>query len=248
MRVMNVKKAARPEPLQTRSLRQFAVIAVLLVLAACAPTTGEPGRVGVQQLSEPLSFYPRETGAQVYYVPDGGRLDGRRAVDTIEGPAVLDGEVWIVSRLVGLTQDIGLYRQFRDDGVYLRRQMRPGCTADFDPPMREFPAQTELRVGAIWSGSTEVTLVCPGAVASLRRQQYMVDYVYTVVDFRPVTVTDRRYQIYAIDRTTRIFDEDGNIEEEVSQQVWFAPHVGYVRDERGLLIVDANFPAGTRVE
>lgn len=248
MRAMNVQKAARPTQLQSRSLRRLTALATLLLLAACAPTAGEPSRVGVQQLTEPMSFYPRETGAQVYYVPDGGRLDGRRAVDTIEGPAVLDGDVWIVSRLVGLTQDISLYRQFREDGVYLRRQVRPGCTADFNPPMREFPAQAQLRVGAIWSGSTQVTLVCPGAIANLRTQQYMVDYVYTVVDFRTVTVTDRRYQIYAIDRTTRIFDGDGNIEEEVSQQVWFAPHVGYVRDERGLLIVGANFAAGTRVE
>lgn len=249
MRAMSVHQAAdRPKASLLVSWRLLVALLVLLVAAACAPSAADPGRAVVQQLNQPLSFYPMETGAQVAYVRDGAPLDAARAVETIQGPAVLGGDVWIVFHLVGMGQDLSHFRQFRDDGVYLRRQVRPGCTFDFDPPLHEMPAQHDLRVGAIWSGSTEITQVCPQAPTNQRQQLHSVDYVYTVVDQRPVTLVGRRFDIYAIDRTSRTFDEDGAVAEEISQQVWFAPHVGYVRDERGWLLIDTNFPAGTRVD
>ena len=216
---------------------------LLVALAACAPVQ-EQGRVAVQQLAATPSAYPQETGIQWAYLRDGARLDDPRYVETIEGPAVLDGDVWIAFRLFGGGQDVTHFRQFRDDGVYLRRQSRPGGSFTFEPPIRELPAEGELRVGAQWTGSTVATGVFPNAPVGQRRFAQSIDYVYTVVDRRPVTVSERVYDVFVIDRTARTFGEDGDVVEEVSQQVWFALGVGKVRHENGWFLVATNFEAG----
>ena len=220
-----------------------ACTALLLALAACAPVQ-EQGRLDVRQLVATPSTYPQETGIRWSYLRDGARLDDPRYVETIEGPAVLDGDVWIAFRLVGGGQDVTHYRQFRADGVYLRRQTRPGGSFTFEPPIRELPAEGELRVGAQWTGSTVATGVFPDAPVGQRRFTQSIDYVYTVVDRRPVTVSGRVYDVFVIDRTARAFGEDGGVVDEVSQQVWFAPGVGKVRHENGWFLVETNFEAG----
>ena len=229
----------RPRP----HLVQGVCAALLAALAACAPVQ-EQGRVDVQQLAATPSTYPQETGIQWAYLRDGALLDDPRYIETIEGPAVLDGEVWIAFRLVGGGQDVTHYRQFRADGVYLRRQTRPGGSFTFEPPIRELPAEGELRVGAQWTGSTVATGVFPDAPVGQRRFTQSIDYVYTVVDRRPVTVSGRVYDVFVIDRTARAFGEDGDVVDEVSQQVWFAPGVGKVRHENGWFLVATNFEAG----
>ena len=216
---------------------------LIAVIAACAPMP-DPGRVAVQQLAAAPSFYPRETGLQWAYLRDGALLDDPRYIETIEGPAVLDGDVWIAFRLVGGGQDVTHYRQFRADGVHVRRQTRPGGSFTFDPPIRELPAEADLRVGAQWTGSTVATGVFPNAPVGQRRFTQEIAYVYTVVDSRPVTVSGRVYDVFVIDRTARTFGEDGDIVDEVSQQVWFSPGVGKVRHENGWFLVATNFEAG----
>jgi hypothetical protein len=238
--------AAHAVPRLSRRLTWWSLAAVALGLtAACAPAAAEePARVAVQQLVAAPSFYPQETGTRWSYLRDGARLDDPRYVETIEGPAVLEGDVWIAFRLVGGGQDATHYRQFRPDGVYLRRQLRPGGSFTFEPPMRELPAPTELRVGAIWSGSSVVKGNFPGASVGQRVFEQAIDYVFTVVDQRPVTVGGRVYDVFVIDRTTRSFDAEGTVVEEYSQQIWFAPGVGKVRHENGWFLIDANFEAG----
>jgi hypothetical protein len=229
---------------RTHPLAVLAVLALAVATAACAPVA-DPGRVEVQQFSGTPSFFPQETGLRWSYLPDGARLDEARYLVTVEGPTVLDGDVWILFRLVGGGQDAGFYRQFRDDGVFLRRQTRPGGSFTFDPPIRELPAADELRVGAIWSGSTTVEGVFPGASRPEgRRFTQSVDYVYTVVDRRSVTVGTRVYEVFVIDFTTRAFDADGSVAEELTQTLWFGPNVGTVRHENGWFLIETNFDAG----
>lgn len=238
MRPMTV--AARPQPLAV-----LAIVALAVATAACAPVV-DPGRVEIQQFSGTPSFFPQETGLRWSYLPDGARLDEARYVVTVEGPTVLDGDVWILFRLFGGGQDAGFYRQFRDDGVYLRRQTRPGGSFTFDPPIRELPAAHELRVGAIWSGSTAIEGVFPGANRPEgRRFTQQVDYVYTVVDRRTVAVGGRSYEVFVIDFTTRAFDAEGAVAEELTQTLWFGPNVGTVRHENGWFLIETNFTAGT---
>jgi len=236
----SVTAARRP---RRRAHWAWAAVALLAVTGACAPAA-DPGRVAVQQLTAALSFYPQETGARWTYLRDGARLDDPRYVETIAGPAVLEGDVWIAFRLVGGGQDVTHYRQFRDDGVYLRRQTRPGGSFTFDPPIRELPAAGDLRLGVTWSDSTVATGNFPGAPLGRRTFTHSIDYVYAVIDQRPVTVGGRVYDVLVIDRTARTFDDLGAVVEEVSQQIWFAPGVGKVRHENGWFLVDTNFAAG----
>jgi len=247
----------RPHPAATPTRRVLALplasacalapacaLAVALALAAACAPAADPGRVDVQQLVAPPSFYPQETGMRWSYLRDGASLDAPRPVETVEGPAVLDGEVWIAFRLFGAGQDVTHYRQFRPDGVYLKRQTRPGGSFTFDPPIRELPAEGELRVGARWSGTTNARGDFPAAPVGQRRFAQEIQYAYTVVDRRPVVVVGREYDVFVISRTARTVDESGELVDELTQQIWFAPGVGKVRHENAWFLIETNFEAG----
>jgi hypothetical protein len=233
----------RPRPFLT-----CLTASLVIVLAACAPSTSESPRLEVFQLAEPISFYPQQTGAEWQYVRDGSTLDGLRYVERVEGPAVIEGDVWIASRLVGGGQDVRTFRQYRSDGVFLKRQTRPGATITFDPPIREYPAEGELRVGLTWRGETVAQGRFPTAMPNLREQAWTVEYVYTVVDRRQVVVNGRRFDVFVIDRTVREFDALGSVRDELSRVTWFSPNVGTVRHENGWFLVATNFGGGTPVE
>lgn len=209
---------------------------LLLALAACAPSAEAP-RVDVEQLSEPISYYPFQTGARWEYLPDGARLSDPSTVVRIEGPTVVSGAVWVAWHARGRGLDQMSYRDNRPSGVFLLREERLGTTFTFDPPLQEYPPAAQLRVGANWSGSTSVHLSADGG-----RQQrtLVVDYVYTVVDKRPVTTPAGQFEVFVIDFTSRTFDDEGTITEELTQQTWFAPYVGEVRTRNGHLLVNSN--------
>jgi hypothetical protein len=223
-------------------MRRTALLAVplaLLLLASCAPG-GTDKTVSVQQLSEPVSFYPHQTGARWEYLPDGAKIDDPRVVETVDGPAVLDGEVWIAWRLVGRGIDATRYRQYRDDGVFLRREIKLGTVITFDPPIREFPPQGDLRVGATWSGDTNVTVENPGSKSPEATKHLQVSYVYTVVDRRKVSLASGDFEVFVVSFTSRTLDAEANITNELTQQAWFAPFVGEVRDENANFLIASN--------
>ena len=212
----------------------------MVLFAACVPTE-EGERVGVEQLSGQISYYPQETGAIWQYLPSEALIDEPRLFSTVEGPTVLDGEVWIAWRSAGRGIDIGLFRQYRDDGVYLRRKEQPGTIFTFDPPIRELPTEGTLRVGANWAGSTEVLAEFPAAPDGAQTTTLMVDYVYTVVDQRTVTLLAGEFEVFVLNFVTRTFDDEGTIIEELTQEIWFAPFVGEVRTDSGYFLVGSNF-------
>lgn len=214
-------------------------VLLLLALSACAPA-GDDARVGVRQLTEPISYYPSQTGARWEYLPDGVRLDDPRIVETIEGPSVLDGDVWIAWHLVGRGLDMTRYRQYRPDGVFLKREDKIGTQITFDPPMQEYPAEGELRVGANWSGHTTVTVDTPGSKSPDAKRTLDVSYVYTVVDRRSVTLAAGTFDVFVVSFTSRTFDENETLKSELTQQHWFAPFIGDVRDEAGNFLVASN--------
>ncbi|HLV12197.1 MAG TPA: hypothetical protein VKY42_07115 [Trueperaceae bacterium] len=217
----------------------FGAVLLLAAMVACAPSAGSEQRVEVQQLSEPTTYYPFQTGAAWQYLPEGARLSDPRASVVVEGPAVVDGGVWISFREMRPGWEQRSYRQFRADGVYLHSQVRLGITTiEYDPPMKEFPAPDSLRVGTQWSGDTTITLsLGDGSPPSVSQ----VNYVYTVVDRRTVQVPAGPLEVFVIDLTTRLI-EDGEVAEESSRQFWYAPYVGEVRLRTGHLLVATNVP------
>lgn len=225
---------------RVRSLRSLVwAVAAVAALGACAPATSDE-RVEVQQLTEPLTYYPNQTGARWEYLPDAARVSDPRLMRTIEGPTVLDGEVWVAWRTSGRGLDLTSFRQVRGDGVYLKRRVRPGSIITFDPPIREFPAQGELRVGATWSGETEASLEFPTADPKNRNATLELTYTYTVVDRRTVSLLAGEFEVFVVNLVTRTFDEDGAIVEELQQESWFTPFVGEVRTDNGYFLVDTN--------
>jgi len=211
----------------------------MLVLAACAPASDEGGRVGVEQLTEAVTFYPNQTGAAWEYLPNGARLTDPTTTVQILGPTVVGGEVWTAWNARGRGLDEMSYRQVRGDGVWLRRQERLGTSYDFDPPLHEYPAAAEMRVGALWTGSTVVHV---SAQEGKQELDLAVDYTYIVVDKRQVTVPAGVIDVYVIDFTSRTMDEDGAVKEELTQTTWFAPNLGEVRLRSGQVLVGTNVP------
>jgi hypothetical protein len=219
------------------------VLLLLLVLSACAPAAVDPGQVEIQQLAEPISFYPNQTGATWTYLPDGPR-DAPRLYQRVEGPTSLGGEIWTAWRIVGRGLDITMYRQQRSDGVYLLREVRPGTQITFNPPLKELPAQNELRVGATWGGETTAQLFFPQASPQNQRSELTLNYRYTVVDRRSVTIEAGTFDVYVINFESQTTDEGGRVLETIHQESWFSPYVGDVRLKvgSGYYLIETNFP------
>ncbi len=216
------------------------LLALLGLLAACAPSA-EPERVTVEQLSGPVSFYPHETGAVWQYLPDGDPLNAMRLFQQVEGPTLVQGELWTAWRTVGRGLDITSLRQYRDDGVYLLRELRPGTQITFDPPLQEFPAAGALQVGASWGGETTASLYFPQATADDQNASLTVEYTYAVVDKRGVTVAAGTFDVFVLNFESRTRDAEGRVLETLNQELWFAPFVGEVRTELGYFLIETNF-------
>ncbi len=224
----NTVRAAWPLPLLLLSL--------LTALAACAPASEAP-RVDVQQLTEPVSYYPFQPGARWAYLPDRARLSDPTTVVQVEGPTILGSEVWVAWHSRGRGLDQMSYRQLRTGGVFLGREERLGTTFIFDPPLQEFPAEGQLRVGSQWTGTTTVHM----SIDEGKQQRDMaLDYTYTVVDKRHVTVPAGEFEVFVIDFVSRTFDENGDLTDEYTRQSWFAPYIGEVRSQAGHVLVASN--------
>lgn len=213
------------------------LVALVALLSACAPTVGETQVV--DDPTGPVAYVPTSTGAAWAYLPDRAKLDEPRVVVRIEGPTVLAGEVRTAWHMVGRGFDITWFREHREDGTYLVREERPGTLITFDPPIQEWTAGP-FRVGQTWSGSTTATVVFPDAAPENRQTSLTLEYVTTIVDRRDVTVAAGTFEVFVLDFTSRTFDEEGTILEELNQQTWFSPHLGEVRTETGLFLVDSN--------
>lgn len=214
----------------------------LLFLAACAPSSAP--EVKIQQLTKPLSYYPHQTGAHWEYLPDGAKLDEPRLTEDVEGPTVVAGQVWIAWHLKGRGLDATRYRQYRQDGVFLGRENKLGTLITFDPPIQEFPPEDSLRVGATWAGDTQVTVEATQSGAKQQSKPQTktlhVHYVYTVVDKRQVSLAAGTFEVYVVSFTTRTMDANGNVANELTQQYWFTPYVGVIRDENGNVLIASN--------
>jgi hypothetical protein len=222
-------------------VRYLNFLLAAVVLTACAPATEDGPRVVVEQLTEPVSFYPQETGATWQYLPDSALLGDPRVYQRVDGPTVLNGEVVTSWRLIGRGIDERNYRTYRPDGVFLLRTVKPGTIIDFQPAVQEFPSGASLRVGASWGGETTARVVYPDARPEHREAALDIRYRYTVVDRRTAQVPAGVFEVFVIDFQSVTVDTSGNELEELTQTIWFTPYVGEVRTENGFFLVETNF-------
>jgi hypothetical protein len=231
----------------TRFVLTLSCLVLIAVLSACAPGAANQRPVEVDQFAGSVSYYPHEAGATWQYLAAGEPSDAPRFVTTVQGPTVVNGDLWVVTRAVGKGLDIAWYRQYRPDGVFLLREMRPGTEINYDPPLQEMPAEGSLRVGSTWGGETTVTVYFPEAKRpedqSLTRS---FSYTYTVVDERKsVNVPAGDFDTFVIDFVARVFDEEGNEQPcsgtgECKQTIWFTPNMGEVMTEDDYFLVETN--------
>lgn len=212
---------------------------VLGLLTACTPVTNQK-KVEVKQLSEPVSYYPHQVGASWTYLEPGEPMDAPPVVSIVQGPTVIDGDLWIETQQAGRGLDVKWFRQYRPDGVYLLKELRPGMEVSFDPPLREMPAEDTMRVGTSWTGQSTATIYYPEAKPKDQYQRYAFDYTYTVVDQRPVNSQAGDFKVYVINMVARMTDAEGNKIDEVTQAFWFTPFVGEVMTENGYVLVATN--------
>jgi hypothetical protein len=219
-------------------LPALAAIALLALLGACVPAASEE-TTAVTTPTGPVAYQPTATGATWAYLPERATLDEPRVVVRVDGPTVVDGQVRTAWRLVGRGLEVAWFREHRDDGTFLVREERPGTRITFDPPLQELQAGP-FRVGQTWGGTTTATLVFPGAAPENRRQSLALEYRTTIVDRREVTVAAGTFEVFVLNFTSRTFDESGAVVEELTQETWYAPHLGEVRTENGFFLVASN--------
>lgn len=222
-----------------RALLAAFVLLFVLLLAACAPSSSDT-QVEIQQLNGPVSFYPQEAGATWQYLPTGSSLSSPKITQMIEGPTVVDGDLWVVTRLEGLGLDNRMFRKYGSSGVLLLQELRPGQEVTYDPPVQEFPSEGEFRVGASWGGDTRASVYFPTAKPENQRRSYDVEYRYTVVDRRQVNVQAGNYEAYVIDFVARFLDEDRNVIFDQQLTTWFTPHVGEIKTENDFYLIATN--------
>lgn len=224
----------------------FVLLFVAGLLTSCAPgATAKP--VEVEQFSGEVSYYPHESGASWAYLGEGEPGDAPRLVYTVQGPTVVNGDLWVVTSAVGKGLDIAWFRQYSPEGVHLLRELRPGMEINYDPPLQEMPAEGNLRVGETWGGETTVDIYFPEAKRPEdQRLTRKFNYVYTVVDERKSLNTPAGdFDAFVIDFVARTYDEDGNEVPcsgtgECKQTVFFTPNVGEIRTENGYFLVQTN--------
>jgi hypothetical protein len=210
-----------------------------LTLIACAPS-GTTERVSVDQFQGQVSYYPKEAGASWSYLPANAAVDSQPLVYSIEGPFVINDDIWVATSLVGVGMDGVRYRQYRPEGVFLLREVASGVEVTHDPPIQEFPPEGELRVGATWTGDTTTTLFFPDAKTDEQHQTIQVNYTYTVVDERTINLNAGDFSIFVINLVGRRFDDTGNESETTTQEIWFTPYVGEIKTREGFFLVDSN--------
>ena len=69
----------------------------------------------------------------------------------------------------------------------------------------------------------------------------MIEYRYTVVDRRTVSLVAGDFEVFVVNFVTRTFDDEGGVLEEFTQESWFSPYVGEVKNENGFFLIDTNF-------
>ena len=216
-------------------------LGLIALVTGCLPQTEEAERVTVDQFAGSVSFYPQETGIVATYVPPGGSLESPALQQIIEGPTVLNDDIWIATSIVGVGLSGYRYRQYRPDGVYRLRETAPGVITTYDPPIREFPAEGELFVGSSWTGETTATVFFADAKPEKQTQIQTVSYTYTVVDKRTINnLPVGPVEVFVVNLVGRLFDADGAVSQEITQEVWFSPYVGEVKTREGFLLIATN--------
>ena len=210
-------------------------LAACLGLAACAPAAAP--RISVTQLSEAPTYYPHPTGAAWSYLPEGEAENAPALTQQVEGPTLLDGRTLTAWHASGRGFDTRTYRDYRGDGVFIPRETGPGYVTTIRPAIREWPRERTLKVGSYWGGEAVATVHFTDAD---KREHVRLKYRYEVVDQRPVTTPAGTFEVFVVSFESRSYGAAGKPQEVLRQELWFAPFVGEIKTDTGLVLLSSN--------
>ena len=212
------------------------LIALLLLLAACAPAPKAPPEAEARY-EGPVSFYPKETGLAWRYLPEGLPLSDPAYVLKIQGLGSFEGTPGVRFRFFGRGQDRVYYRQFGEWGVKLLgyEERISQSRVEFDPAFLEYPPEALMQVGKRWGGKSRVKsyFILPTGIE--KQADITLEYEFEVLRRQRVEVPAGEFEAFVIRFSARGGDEA------IESELWFVPHVGEVRTREGLLLIDKNF-------
>jgi hypothetical protein len=206
-------------------------------LSACAPAT-QTNRLDVETVVTARSFYPHETGLKWHYLEPGERTDTPSFTKEVVGPTLVNGELLTLSRVYGRGQDTKLFERFDDSGVYLVREDRPASIFVYSPPMQTLPPSSELRVGTVWQGTSQVNVYYPDA--TVYRDPLTIDYHFQVIDLRQVRVLEHTFEVYVISfQATQTLSSGSS--QGINQEIWYTPYIGEIKTRTNVVLTEVNF-------
>lgn len=220
-------------------MKRFALLGLLVLLAACVPQTSTPNpQTPTTRVETPPAFYPAQTGLEWTYQPPGASSLEAPYKLTIDGQSPFNNQVAFRYRFSGRGQQRVYYRQVDALGVRLLgfEELVTNTVTRFDPPIQEYPPQGNLAVGARWGGLTRysVDLTTNGKISRFAEGSF--EYTYTVLGRSTVTVFNNVYDVLRISLERK--PTDGEAER---YEIWFLPNVGEIRTQEGLQLQGKNF-------
>jgi hypothetical protein len=208
-------------------------------LFACVPTQEptKPPKPPVESgvVGGETSFYPNAAGLSWLYIKDSVSADAPKYKLEILGPSLFHGRTLTAIRFVGNASDQTYFREFSSTGVKLYGfSISQTGDVTFEPAIQEYPASSELKIGATWGGQTTVTE--PNLADKTKPKSYPISYTYTVLARQQFKVGEKVYDTFRI-----AYEVIASPTERTTQTIHFTPSVGEVRTKEGLLLLGKNF-------
>jgi hypothetical protein len=210
-----------------------------VTLLACVPTQEptKPPKPPVESgvVGGETSFYPNAAGLIWQYIKESTSADAPKYKLEILGPSLFHGRTLTAIRFVGNASDQTYFREFSSTGVKLHGfSISQTGDVTFDPAIQEYPAQSELKIGATWGGQTLVTE--PNLADPSKPKSYKISYTYTVLARQQFKVAEQIYDTYRI-----AYEVISSPTQRSTQTIHFTPNIGEVRTKEGLLLLGKNF-------
>lgn len=211
---------------------------LLAVLTACVPQAGQ-GNQNNLVLSPNQAYLPFQTGVQWTYLPQDSAPNDPPYRLTVLGPAPFGDQLAVKYRFAGRGVQKDYYRQIGPAGVRLLGYEDAVSTAvtRFNPPMLEYPPESQITTGSRWGGTTtvETTLYPPNAKPQVIYKE-SIEYSYRIVGKEKVRVRGGEFEVFRVQ-----FEAKGSTGAVDSREIWFVPGVGEIRTKEGFVLVARNF-------
>ena len=215
------------------------ILILSLGLFACVPTQEptKPPKPPVESgvVGGETSFYPSAAGLTWQYIKESESADAPKYKLEVLGPSLFHGRTLTAMRFVGNASDQTYFRDFSSSGVKLYGfSISQTGDVTFEPAIQEYPASSELRLGATWGGETTVTE--PNLADPTKPKSYKISYTYTVLARQQFKVAEKVYDTFRI-----AYEVIASPSQRTTQTIHFTPNVGEVRTKEGLLLLGKNF-------